>query len=167
MINHARTIIFNMPASPSSALDEYVPPTFQALSAIGPVIELHKLLLPSGEVRDMRNFYTDQLLTIMHTPDLVRFVSTFDSRLTYTELLAKYRTAGTWPVYPVTALFTSSEARAKQLAQSMIASSFYVSDVSEFVDVVNTTPSDYVKLGAIGHILAYGLQYTREYGTRR
>lgn len=88
MINHLRTLLVNLDGT-SGTVDysypgeEYIPPTYRAPSLTASMNEVRSILYGADPDRAFRNVRTMQFLNMLHSSELVDYVTMHDSRVTY------------------------------------------------------------------------------------
>lgn len=87
MINHARTLLLNLDGGGTGFLsdigEEFIPPTFRAITFPGFLQQVHAVLFGGNPDRVMFNFRARQYLGILHHTELEEFVLELDNRITY------------------------------------------------------------------------------------
>lgn len=87
MINHARTLLLNMPAIGAAiqteTAAEYVPPTFKPVSLSSPLRTLRRVLFGSDPDPRFLNLRVRELMSYLHQTELEEFVYALDQRVTY------------------------------------------------------------------------------------
>ena len=92
MINHARTLLLNMPAKKArrdATSYEYVPPAFNPIQLSGPLTTIRAALFGAAPDNYFLNFRVRELLRYIHETELAHYVYALDNRVTY------------WPEYDV------------------------------------------------------------------
>ncbi len=87
MINHARTLLLNLRPDPTYRIvgEEFIPAQFTPLTLPSYLDDLHKQLFGQRPDRLMSNYRGRQLLNLLHSTELVEFVTQLDSRITYSQ----------------------------------------------------------------------------------
>jgi len=87
MINHARTILLNMPAlegdGPLAPGEEFIPKDFAPIKLPAELLSVHTILIPEAATRADRNYLGFAYMQLAHTPDFVKYVQALDRRVTY------------------------------------------------------------------------------------
>lgn len=86
MLNHARTLLMNVAGSNyffDYIGEELVDPTYRAKSLPGYLVNLRRMLFGNSPDREMLNYRCRQYLSLLHSTELVEFVTELDSRITY------------------------------------------------------------------------------------
>lgn len=84
MVNHFRTLLLNLPPTPTPGPgEEYVPSTFQPVTLPQPLQDVRSLLITSSTVRSDLNAQVARILAYLHTSPLRAFATYFDNRITY------------------------------------------------------------------------------------
>ena len=84
MINHARTLLLNLPAEESGLPGEYyIPPGFQSMVLPQALITARCVLFGTRPDRVMQLYRSCQLMSCLHATDLREFVIRLDPRVTY------------------------------------------------------------------------------------
>lgn len=87
MINHARTLLLNMPSAYSAiraeTAAEYVPPAFSPIALTSPLRTLRRLLFGSDPDARFLNLRVRELMGYIHQTELAEFVYALDPRVTY------------------------------------------------------------------------------------
>jgi hypothetical protein len=87
MINHARTLLLNMPSAYSAiraeTAAEYVPPSFSPVALTSPLRALRRVLLGSDPDARFLNLRVRELIGYIHQTELAEFVYALDPRVTY------------------------------------------------------------------------------------
>jgi hypothetical protein len=86
MINHARTLLMNVPSLeyfPDTLGEELVPPLYEPVVLPGSLRNVRRLLFGSTPDRHMLNYRCRQLLGLVHSCELAEFVTDLDPRVTY------------------------------------------------------------------------------------
>ena len=82
MINEIRTLLRNRLPATATLGDIYVPEDYRPVSGEADAF-LPNLLLFPGQDEITRNYCLSQLMTLVHQPDHAKYISNFDSRITY------------------------------------------------------------------------------------
>lgn len=85
MINHARTLLLNVPGdsySPGIIGEEYIPP-YKPITLSTNLQAARRILLGSSPERAFLNFRAFELLSLIHNTELAEFVYALDPRVTY------------------------------------------------------------------------------------
>lgn len=88
MINHARTLLLNIDGNGGSGFsnfpgEEFIPPDYTAVTLSTPLQRIRDMLFGPNPDRIMLNYRGRQLLGLLHTTELVEFVTELDPRITY------------------------------------------------------------------------------------
>lgn len=86
MINHARTLLLNIPANRTQMQDpgyEYIPDTFRPVSLNGPLQILRRALFGSNPDNYFLNVRARELLGYIHETELAEYLYALDPRITY------------------------------------------------------------------------------------
>lgn len=86
MINHARTLLLNMPGRDSSREnpgEEYIPPDFAPVVLPSYLVSARRLLLGTAPDRYFLNFRAHELMRYLHETELADYVYRLDPRVTY------------------------------------------------------------------------------------
>ena len=86
MINHARTLLLNVPRSRMHYSDygyEYVPPEFRPAQLTNALYTLRQLLFGASPDNYFLNFRVNELLAYIHATELSEYVYRLDPRVTY------------------------------------------------------------------------------------
>ncbi len=86
MINHARTLLMNVPGNTSSREtpgEEYIPPDFAPVALPSYILSARRLLLGASPDRYFLNFRVRELMRYLHETELADYVYALDSRVTY------------------------------------------------------------------------------------
>ena len=87
MLNHARTLLLNIPGLPVAPIDypgeEQIPVLFKPVRLTPPLERARRLLFGNIPDRLMLNYRARQYMTLIHSTDLGSYVTELDSRITY------------------------------------------------------------------------------------
>lgn len=86
MINHARTLLLNIPANRTQMQDlgyEYIPATYRPVALSPSLAALRRALFGSNPDNYFLNVRARELLGYIHETELAQYVTTLDSRTTY------------------------------------------------------------------------------------
>ena len=83
MINHVRTLLLNMPASSMTPMGEYVPLEFNTVAVPSAVQRARDILFGPRPDATMLDYRLRQYMTMLHSTELVEFVTAQDPRITY------------------------------------------------------------------------------------
>jgi hypothetical protein len=86
MINHARTLLLNVPGATSSHAavgEEYIPPTYAPLQEPSYTQAVRRTLLGTSPDRYFLNFRARELMHNIHQTELAEYVYALDPRVTY------------------------------------------------------------------------------------
>lgn len=100
MINHARTLLMNVPGRSSQRQEpgeEYIPPTYVPVALPTYMINARRVLFGTSPDRYFLNFRVRELMRYLHQTELVHYVYALDPRVTY------------WPEYSAPALIRDAE----------------------------------------------------------
>src|SRR5512137_2784346 len=88
MINHARTLLLNKDGNKRPGadfyLEEFVDPSFRALSYSQELTELRAVLVGRSPDDGYLNFRLRQYMTLLDSTEFVSYVTALDKRITYT-----------------------------------------------------------------------------------
>lgn len=86
MINHGRNLLMNVDGQgyiPGMPAEEYIPPTYKATTLPAWLQRVRQIVFGPNPDKLMLNFRTRQLLQLLHSTELSRYLTDFDSRITY------------------------------------------------------------------------------------
>lgn len=85
MINHARTLLLNITGTTNAEPHgwEYVPADYSALTLTSYLSSVRAVLFGRSPDSLFRNYRLRQYMTVLHSTELVEFVTNLDSRITY------------------------------------------------------------------------------------
>jgi hypothetical protein len=86
MINHARTLLMNIPGAASlnpELGEEIIPATYQPKVLPQGLQNIRRVLFGANPDRAMLNYRCRQLLSLLHRTELESFITALDSRITY------------------------------------------------------------------------------------
>jgi hypothetical protein len=87
MINHARTLLANLPMLTEPELGgEYIPRDYRPRAQPLPLLRIRELLFGSNPDRTFVNQRLWHYLTVLHSTELAEFVTALDPRITYLPL---------------------------------------------------------------------------------
>jgi hypothetical protein len=84
MVNHVRTLLLNRPASAVTPMGEYVPPSFRTVALPSYLQQARGLLFGPRPDATMLDYRLRQYMALLHSTELVEFVTAPDPRITYT-----------------------------------------------------------------------------------
>jgi hypothetical protein len=87
MINHARTLLLNGHTTGPGA--EYISPDYKPKKLTGTLQNVWNMLYGKDLDDYAKNYRTRQLMTILHSTDLVKYVYALDPRVTYWPVVDK------------------------------------------------------------------------------
>jgi hypothetical protein len=168
MINHARTLLLNLPAVQGIPPDyeEYIPANFAPVVYSGHIAKLREALVPQAP-RASACFRAYALMSIAQVPDFMPYVIRFDSRLTYDIMASKYMAAdqprASLPAFDMVAVFNAFNSAVMNGGISVFTSTQYADDVAVFKDT--WTRNNDVKSRLAAGILAtvYAMETERQH----
>lgn len=86
MINHARTLLLNVPGKTSSREElgeEYIPADFAPVALPGYLQSVHNVLFGTSPDRYFVNYRARELMQLLHSTELAEYVTALDPRVTY------------------------------------------------------------------------------------
>ncbi len=83
MINHSRTLLLNALPAPGIAGEEYIPPEYKVRTVPPYLDQIRKILIGNNVNREVQNYRVRQLMTLLHSTSLSKYVYTMDPRVTY------------------------------------------------------------------------------------
>lgn len=87
MINHARTLLLNLPGAGTGFSghvgEEFIDPAYKAITMPSHLLAIRRQLFGSNPDRLLLNYRARQYLGMLHATELAEFVTTFDPRITY------------------------------------------------------------------------------------
>lgn len=83
MINHARTLLLNLPSSSAAIGEEYVPRDFVPIKLPAHLDKIRTILLGKNRDRPTVNFKVRQYLQILHSTEFSYYLYNLDPRITY------------------------------------------------------------------------------------
>lgn len=87
MINHARTLLLNLPGQPAGYSDgmgeEFIPPEYASLKLPSALLGIRQILFGPNPDRTYLNYSVRKYLAVLHSTELLQFVTDLDSRITY------------------------------------------------------------------------------------
>lgn len=86
MINHARTLLMNVPGSSNQRQhtgEEYISPEYAAVALPSYLLAARKLLLGAAPDRYFLNYRVRELMHYLHQTELAQYVYALDPRVTY------------------------------------------------------------------------------------
>lgn len=88
MINHARTLLLNLPANPATVDDgigeQLIDPDYRPVELPAALQPVHRTLFPVSADRMLRNYQVTRCLMLLHAvPELSEHLRKYDSRITY------------------------------------------------------------------------------------
>jgi len=85
VINHARTLLMNIDGDGYGGFpgDEYIPPAYHSLNLPGYVDQIRKYLFGPSPDRMLLNYRTRQYMSLLHSTELLEFLTDLDPRITY------------------------------------------------------------------------------------
>ncbi len=85
MINHARTLLLNLPGRTkiTGPYEEYIPADFISVKLPAAYSEIRNILFGKNAPRENRLIRTYELMTLLHGCELEEFVLSLDPRITY------------------------------------------------------------------------------------
>lgn len=89
MINHARTLLMNSASAPISPGEEYILDTYVPFKLPRYLQNVWNVLYGDKLERKDLNYRTRQLITFLHSTELVKYVTALDPRITYWPILDK------------------------------------------------------------------------------
>jgi len=107
MINHARTLLLNMPAKKArrdATSYEYVPPAFHPIQLSAPLAAIRAAVFGTTPDNYFLNFRARELLRYIHETDLAQYIYALDKRVTY------------WPEYDATDFTATKQVTLTQTA---------------------------------------------------
>jgi hypothetical protein len=84
VVNHVRTLLLNLPASATTLMGEYVPPSFQTVALPLYLQQARSLLFGPRADAAMLDYRLRQYMAMLHATELAEFVTVQDPRITYT-----------------------------------------------------------------------------------
>jgi hypothetical protein len=84
MINHIRTLLLNLPPSPTQGEgEEYILESYEPPVLTSELIELHRVFFGENLPRPTMNYRAKQLMMLIHGTELAPLALTQDTRITY------------------------------------------------------------------------------------